>query len=40
MVLNGFKIIKEALVTQGDSVSDRPMTASQNDVSHNLGEEL
>uniref|UniRef100_A0A667YEA2 Cytochrome P450 2J2-like n=1 Tax=Myripristis murdjan TaxID=586833 RepID=A0A667YEA2_9TELE len=38
MVLNGFQIVKEALVTQGDSLADRPMLPLQADISHNLGE--
>uniref|UniRef100_A0A667YEK0 Cytochrome P450 2J2-like n=1 Tax=Myripristis murdjan TaxID=586833 RepID=A0A667YEK0_9TELE len=37
MVLNGFQIVKEALVTQGDSLADRPMLPLQADISHNLG---
>ncbi|XP_046905439.1 cytochrome P450 2J2-like [Hypomesus transpacificus] len=37
VVLNGFKIIKEALVTQGESVSDRPTTALNHEMSNDLG---
>uniref|UniRef100_A0A667XSS3 Cytochrome P450 2J2-like n=1 Tax=Myripristis murdjan TaxID=586833 RepID=A0A667XSS3_9TELE len=38
VVLNGFQIVKEALVTQGDSLADRPILPLQMDVSRFLGE--
>ncbi|KAM4574935.1 cytochrome P450 2J6-like [Fundulus diaphanus] len=37
VVLNGFEAIKEALVTNGDSMVDRPALALQEDVSGGLG---
>ncbi|XP_029905553.1 cytochrome P450 2J2-like [Myripristis murdjan] len=37
VVLNGFQIVKEALVTQGDSLADRPILPLQMDVSRFLG---
>ncbi|XP_071343745.1 cytochrome P450 2J6-like isoform X2 [Trachinotus anak] len=37
VVLNRFEILKEALVTQGDSLTDRPELPLQEDVSHGLG---
>lgn len=37
VVLNGFEVLKEALVNQGDSLSDRPDLPSQRDVVHELG---
>ena len=38
VVLNGFKILKEALVTQGDSLADRPSLPLQDDIAHNQGQ--
>lgn len=38
VVLNGPKILKEALVCQGDSVADRPDLQLNIDASHGLGE--
>lgn len=32
VVLNGFKVVKEALVNQGDSVVDRPVPPLQIDI--------
>uniref|UniRef100_A0A667Y3Y1 Uncharacterized protein n=1 Tax=Myripristis murdjan TaxID=586833 RepID=A0A667Y3Y1_9TELE len=37
VVLNGFQIVKEALVTQGDSLADRPILPFQVDMFLNLG---
>ncbi|XP_029904804.1 cytochrome P450 2J2-like [Myripristis murdjan] len=37
VVLNGFQMLKEALVTQGDSLADRPILPLQVDISHHLG---
>ncbi|XP_029905556.1 cytochrome P450 2J2-like [Myripristis murdjan] len=37
VVLNGFQMLKEALVTQGDSLADRPVLPLQMDMFHNLG---
>lgn len=37
VVLNGFDILKEALVTQGDSLADRPDLPLQIDRAHRLG---
>uniref|UniRef100_A0A3P9BIU2 Cytochrome P450 2J6 n=1 Tax=Maylandia zebra TaxID=106582 RepID=A0A3P9BIU2_9CICH len=37
VVLNGFDILKEALVTQGDSLADRPDLPLQTDIAHGLG---
>ncbi|XP_029905554.1 cytochrome P450 2J2-like [Myripristis murdjan] len=37
VVLNGFQIVKEALVTQGDSLADRPILPLQVDMFRNLG---
>lgn len=38
VVLNGFEVLKEALVNQGDSLTDRPVLALQEDIAHGLGE--
>lgn len=38
VVLNSFKVLKEALVNQGDSVADRPDSPLQTDIGHGLGE--
>lgn len=32
VVLNGFKVVKEALVNQGDSLADRPVQPLQMDI--------
>ncbi|XP_049444370.1 cytochrome P450 2J6-like [Epinephelus fuscoguttatus] len=37
VVLNGFEVLKEALVNQGDSLVDRPASPLQMDISHGLG---
>ncbi|XP_033476560.2 cytochrome P450 2J2-like [Epinephelus lanceolatus] len=37
VVLNGFEVLKEALVNQGDSVVDRPDLPLEMDVGHGLG---
>uniref|UniRef100_A0A3P8UFE9 Uncharacterized protein n=1 Tax=Amphiprion percula TaxID=161767 RepID=A0A3P8UFE9_AMPPE len=37
VVLNRFEVLKEALVTQGDSLADRPQLPMQHDVTHGLG---
>ncbi|XP_034559713.1 cytochrome P450 2J2-like [Notolabrus celidotus] len=37
VVLNGYEVLKEALVTQGDSLADRPSLPLQNDISNGLG---
>ncbi|KAJ7993349.1 hypothetical protein DPEC_G00271500 [Dallia pectoralis] len=37
VVLNGYQTIKEALITQGESLSDRPIQPMIEDVNHNLG---
>ncbi|XP_031430153.1 cytochrome P450 2J2-like [Clupea harengus] len=37
VVLNGYKMVREALVTQGDSMADRPESALDVDVAHHLG---
>nr|QQL94709.1 cytochrome P450 2j2-like protein [Lateolabrax maculatus] len=37
VVLNGFEVLKEALVNQGDSLTDRPVLALQEDIAHGLG---
>ena len=38
VVLNGFKAVKEALVTQADCVAERPMLPLEVDILHNKGE--
>nr|XP_040041230.1 cytochrome P450 2J6-like [Gasterosteus aculeatus aculeatus] len=37
VVLNGITVLKEALVTQGDSLADRPDLPLQHDIAHGLG---
>ncbi|XP_034563727.1 cytochrome P450 2J2-like isoform X2 [Notolabrus celidotus] len=37
VVLNGYEVLKEALVTQGDSLADRPSIPMQQDISKGLG---
>ncbi|XP_074525267.1 cytochrome P450 2J2-like [Halichoeres trimaculatus] len=37
VVLNGFEIVKEALVNQGDSLADRPYLPLQQDICQGLG---
>ncbi|XP_044056042.1 uncharacterized protein LOC122877915 [Siniperca chuatsi] len=37
VVLNGFQVLKEALVNQGDSLVDRPDLPLQQDITHGLG---
>ncbi|XP_063056859.1 cytochrome P450 2J6-like [Engraulis encrasicolus] len=37
VVLNGYKTVREALVTQGDPMADRPETALSQDVGQHLG---
>ncbi|XP_074491655.1 cytochrome P450 2J4-like [Sebastes fasciatus] len=37
VVLNGFEVLKEALVNQGDSVADRPYQALIQDIAHEQG---
>ncbi|KAF7659672.1 hypothetical protein LDENG_00294510 [Lucifuga dentata] len=37
VVLNGFRVLKEALVTQGDSLADRPALPLQQEIAHGLG---
>ncbi|XP_034559714.1 cytochrome P450 2J6-like [Notolabrus celidotus] len=37
VVLNGYEVLKEALVTQGDSLADRPSLPMQQDISNGLG---
>lgn len=39
VVLNGFKVVKEALVTQGDSVVDRPVQPLQIDIGNGVTEQ-
>lgn len=38
VVLSGFKVVKEALVNQGDRVIDRPEQPLQMDIAHGQGE--
>lgn len=38
VVLNGYKALKEALVTKGDSVIDRPHLPLQDEIAKGLGE--
>lgn len=40
VVLNSFKVVREALVTQGESLSDRPVLPLQDDIGQGLGEGL
>ncbi|XP_048108790.1 cytochrome P450 2J6-like isoform X2 [Alosa alosa] len=37
VVLNGYKMVREALVTQGDTMADRPESALSMEVSNHLG---
>lgn len=39
-MLNGHKALKEALVTKGDSVVDRPHLPLQDEIAKGLGEQL
>lgn len=40
VVLNGFEVLKEALVNQGDSLEDRPYIPLVEDVSHGRGKRM
>lgn len=39
-MVNSFKVVREILVTHGESVSDRPALPLQQDVVHGLGEQV
>lgn len=40
VVANSFKVVREVLVTQGESVSDRPANPLQEEIGHGLGERV
>lgn len=37
-MVNSFKVVREALVTHGESVSDRPDLPLQEEIAHGKGE--
>lgn len=39
-MVNSFKVVREALVTHGESVSDRPDLPLQEEIAHGKGEDL
>lgn len=40
VVVNGFKVVREVLVTHGENVSDRPVFPLREDIVHGLGEQV
>lgn len=40
VVANSFKVVREVLVNHGESVSDRPPTALQEEIAHGRGEQI